>query len=149
MEASDAEPVVIQAVLMSDYVVREAGTNKLTLAGIFSVLNCPGFPFATPPFWITVFLTNFRNGTKEANVVVRLEQKQTGMVLGNAAGRIQFAEGKIAPEVMVEIPFRMNSMFVPQPGNYRVVVLVNDDKVAERAFVVQAVSSPTILPPQP
>jgi hypothetical protein len=132
---------------MSDYVVREAGTNKLTLAGIFSVLNCPGFPFGTPPFWITVFLTNFRGGVKETNVVVRIEQKQTGMVLGNAAARVQFAEGKITPDMMVEIPFRLNSIFVPQPGNYRVVVLVNDDKVAERPFIVNALSAPAIMPP--
>ena len=147
MEPSDSDPVVIHAVLMSDHVIREAGTNKLTLVGIFSVWNCPGFPFITPPFWITVFMTNFRSGTKATDIVVRLEQKQTGMVLGNAAAHVEFAAGHVTPEAMLEIPFRLNAVLIPQPGAYRIVVLSNDEKIAERPFNANPVNLPTIPPP--
>ena len=90
---------------MSDVAVREAGTNKLTLVGIFSVWNCPAFPFQTPPFFISVFLSNLRQGVRELNLVVRIEQKKTGMVIANAVAKVQFGDGMaITPEAMVEIP---------------------------------------------
>jgi hypothetical protein len=141
MDLSD--PLVIPAILMSDYVVREMGTGKLSLVGIFSQWNCPHFPFQTPAFWVTPFLTNFRGNPKEVNLTVKIEQCQSGHTLASAAAKIQFPpEITIQSGVMVEIPFPIASINLAQPGNYRVVVLVNDEKIAERIFTVVATNSP-------
>lgn len=43
MDPNYSEPLVVPAILCSDLVVREAGTGKLTLAGVFSGWQSP-FP---------------------------------------------------------------------------------------------------------
>lgn len=149
MESSNADPKVIAAILLSDNAIREMGTGKLTLVGLFGAWNCPAFPYNTPPFWITVSLTNFPAGTKSANVVVRLEQKQTGLVVGNTAAQIGFPDGKITLNSIIDLPLIMPGVVLPQPGTYRVVVLANDEKLDERAIEVNLASPPPVAPQFP
>ncbi|MBI2813382.1 MAG: hypothetical protein HYX71_03780 [Opitutae bacterium] len=148
MDQPESDPVVIQAILLSDHVVREAGTGKLTLVGMFGAWNCPGFPFQTPSFFATAVLSNFQPGTNMINVVLRVEQKQTGLVLVNSAARAQIPEGKITPKDIIEIPFKLPGIVIPQQGEYRVVVLANDEKIGERHFIVNlAPPVQQLLPP--
>jgi len=149
MENPDSEPVVIQAILLSDAVIREAGTGKLTLVGMFSAWNCPGFPFQTPPFCATAILSNFANGTTQINVVVRIEQKQTGLVLASSVARAQIPAGKISHKDIVEIPFKLPGVVIPQEGEYRVVILADDEKLGERHWLARLVPAPSPQQPLP
>lgn len=82
------------------------------------------------------------------NVVLRVEQKQTGLVLVNSAARAQIPEGKITPKDIIEIPFKLPGIVIPQQGEYRVVVLANDEKIGERHFIVNlAPPVQQLLPP--
>lgn len=139
---SDSEPVVIPALMLSDHVVREAGTQKLTLVGIFSAWNCSKFPFPTPRFWVTVFLTNIRTAAA-LNLTVRIEDRQSGHVLASMAAKVEFQDAVLPPNTMVEIPLPVGSMMIPSAGTYRVVALVNDEKISERTFVVTSLTSAT------
>lgn len=131
-----AEPVVISAIMMSDHVIREHGTGKLTLVGIFSTWNCPGFPFQTPQFWVTTFLTNIKGlKDKGANIAIRLEDPQTGHVLASLAAKVQFApEQQIPNEAMLEIPLPVSSMIIHHPGTFRAIALVDNEQIAMRTF---------------
>jgi hypothetical protein len=142
MPLESDEPVIISAILLSDHVIREAGTNKLSLIGAFSHWNCPVFPFSTPPFWITAFITNFRSPNILVNITVRVEDVGSGHTLASATGQIKFGPTPIPEGAMVEIPFRLNSMTLFHPGTYRAVLLTNDEKIGERHFTATALTIP-------
>ena len=105
------------------------------------------FPFQTPSFWISVSLTNFAPGTKSVTIVVRIEQKLTGLVIGNTAAQIGFPEGMIGRNSVIDLPLPVPGAILPQPGTYRVVVLSNDEKLGER-FVEVNLAKPTASAPQ-
>lgn len=129
-----AEPVAIQAILLSDLVIREAHSNKLSLIGVFNHWNSAGFPFTTAPFWVTVFITNFGPNTSEANITIRFEEPDSGHVIASAKGYVKFKEGAVQKDTMVELPFRINALGLRQQGTYRIVLLANDEKIGERKF---------------
>lgn len=143
---NNQDPVLIPAVLMSDGVVREQGTGKLTLVGMFTSWFSQGFPYKTPKFWITVSVTNYRNIT-EVTVVIRIEQKASGLVIASAAAAIKFPKPP-EPNVIFEIPFPIDSVTFPQPGDYRIAVLSNDEKIGERVFAV-VLRPPVVKPTLP
>lgn len=132
--------------MLSDSVIREQGTNKLSLIGVFNQWNCSAFPFRTPPFFVTSFLTNFRVSDseegKEINVALRIEETGSGHVLASATAKVKFPKA-VQPSAMVEIPFRMDSINLTRPGEHRVVLLVDDEKIAVRPFQVIALNATT------
>jgi len=142
MNPDASEPVVVPGVFLSDHVIREMGTGKLTLIGIFGAFNAPSFPLRVHNFWITVFLTNFATGSTGASIVLRVEDT-SGLVIASAAATMQFQEGKMNPELMIEMPFCLRAMQIPKSGKYRVVVLCNDGELAKRDFLVNLVSPPS------
>jgi hypothetical protein len=139
------EPVVIQAILLSDHVIREAGSNKLTLIGCFSVWNALSFPFTSPKFVITIFLGNFRKGGVEVSVTLRVETPEKH-VIWSAIGKIGFPKDKPAPppELLVEIPFFAEGIAFGNPGRYTIRVIVDGDEVGQRDFYVRSVTAPSI-----
>jgi hypothetical protein len=147
-QPSDNELKVICAILLSDSAIREMGTGKVTIVGLFNGWNCPFFPFPTPPFCITICVSNLNAGTKEVNIVVRIEQKSSGLVLGNVGAQIRFPEGTpIGRNTVIDIPFLVPGIQIPQPGEYRVVVLSSDEKLDERPVQVTLAKPPPNSPP--
>jgi hypothetical protein len=153
-ELSDVDPKIICAILLSDGAIREMGTGKVTIVGMFGGWNCPTFPYQTPPFFITVSLSNFPPGTKAVSIVARIEQKKTGLVIGNVGAQIGFPDGTpIDRNSIVDLPLPVPGIQIPQPGAYRVVILANDLQLDERHVLVNLAKPPTIAPqfppPQP
>jgi len=133
----DVDPKVICAIILSDGAIREMGTGKVTIIGMFNGWNCPVFPFSTPPFCITVCLSNIKPGPKAINLVARIEQKQSGLVVGNIGAQIVIPEGQpLDINSVLDIPLIIPTIQLPQPGSYRIVVLVNDEKLDERHIQV-------------
>ena len=150
-ETSDVDPKIICAILLSDSAIREMGTGKITLVGMFGNWNCLSFPFQTPAFWITVSLANFPPGTKAITIVARIEQKQSGLVIGNVAAQIGFPDNaQLDRNSIVDLPLPLPmGIQIPQPGAYRVVVLANDLMLDQRYVQVNLAKPPTIAPQFP
>jgi hypothetical protein len=143
------EPVVIAAIMLSDHVLREAGSNKLSLIGCFSTWNAPMFPFPCPPFFITPFLGNFRMVSGTINVTARIETA-VKHVLWSAIAKVDFRAGPqtMAPDALIEIPFQAVGVSFPQAGRYTIRVFVDSDEVAHRDFTVNPVTMPGISRPE-
>src|ERR1039457_5395013 len=125
-----SDPVIL-SVMLSDSVIREAGTNKLSLMGCFNAYNVPGFPFQVPQFFITIALTNFKGKlTKPKNITARIEDTTNSLVLANLSGQINAPPDYdfTGAEVM-EMPFPILPFLIFHGGRYLVDVLVDGEKI--------------------
>ncbi len=138
----DSEPTC-SAIIFSDSVIREHGTGKLSFIGSFQGFNVPGFPFVTPRFFITVFISNLRPTTKELNVTVDLRQVKAGVVASCNAhlGSLENASG-FNPKMVVEIPIPFPSVQFPAKGEYEVEVRVDGEIVGHRPIFVNQITAP-------
>ncbi|MDD2677300.1 MAG: hypothetical protein PHP75_07540 [Methylacidiphilaceae bacterium] len=132
------EPVLCPAILLSDLVVREKGTEKLSLINSFGQLRLPRFPFPTPPFFITVWLTHLRGRVPKLDIATRVEEPQSGHVLASASGQIQFPADALPFEeqTVLDLPIPMPPFLVPQSAVYWIVILVNNEKVGQRSLPI-------------
>jgi len=137
------EPVCM-AIMLSDMIIKEHGSGKLSLINCFSAFNAPTFPFASPPFFVTVLISNLEGKVQELHLTVRIEDDQSGFVLANAAGHIKFPED--APPLqrtdVLEIPFRIPRVNINSAGTYVVNALLNNDSLGKRHFCVRALTAP-------
>src|ERR1700694_4333023 len=116
----EIEPTIPPNVIFSDGLIREERTGKFTLIGTFHHFNPTGFPFQSPPFFVTVSLSNFRGKLDQFKIAIRIEDKSSGHVVFSAAGEIN-TSNVLNPTDTVQIPFQINTVF-PKPGLYAVVV---------------------------
>lgn len=140
----ELEPTLISNITFSDGVIREMGTNKLTLIGTFHQFTVPRFPFQTPPFFVTVCLANLRGKLDGFKMAIRIEDKSSGLVVGSNGGDIGTI-AELKPTEVVQIPLQMAVIF-PSAGLYSVVVLAQSDVVGSRDLVVNSVTNVQTLP---
>ena len=136
------EPVLIDSIILSDSVIREQGTNKISLIGCFNQFNVKKFPFNTPPFYITTCITNLKGKiTGVINVTAIIEQPQSGHVLASVPGRLQFAEGSppIPNNMIFEIPFPVVPFRIPAAGIYSIKILFNKQELGHRPLTVNQI----------
>ena len=137
------EPVVLQAVMLSDNTIIEGGTDKISLIGCFSVFVASNIPFRAPNFFVTPFITNLSGIQQSFNVTVRIVDANSGHVVASSAGTLAAkGEGQKIPRSLIfDRSFPFNGTIFPQAGRYRIEVLVNNDIIGQRDFEVNAVSA--------
>ncbi|HEY3755909.1 MAG TPA: hypothetical protein VGL42_07145 [Opitutaceae bacterium] len=138
----DNEPVVIPAIILSDTVIREAGTGKLSYIGSFSQWNVPELPFAIAPFYVTAHVANFRHGGQEVPVALRIED-QDGNRVWNAEGKVAFPGRELPPGLIVELPTPVVGLSFRTTGRYTIRIIVADDELGHRDVQLR------VIPPQP
>jgi hypothetical protein len=137
----NVEPVAVSIVL-SDLVICERGTGKNSLIGCFNNYNFPGFPAAPPRFFITVALTNLHPSVKEYDVTARIEDPLNGMVLTSVGAHIQLTEPtNLTKETVIEVPIPGMPFIFQKPGNYLIVVLVNNTEAGKRNLTVSSINA--------
>ena len=79
----DSEPILPSAIIFSDEKIRGQETGKLTLMGIFHCIKTSKFPFTSPAFYATAFVTNIKGRIKQLPVSMNIEDS-TGKVIASA-----------------------------------------------------------------
>jgi hypothetical protein len=130
------EPALTLGIIFSDTAIREQGTGKNSLIGCFSIFNLPQIPCAVAPFFITAFITNLTGDLKEIDVTARIENPKNGMVLASTTGKIQFLQPQERNDVS-EISIPIFNLGFPSAELYKVVILINNEKVGERPLLVR------------
>lgn len=145
----ESEPTLLFFVVFSDLVIREQGTGKSSLIGTFDQFNVPSFPFQAPPFFITIGMTNVHLSRpigappQEVNVNVRIEDRKSGHIYGNATGKLGVNEGKtLSREQSVMMTLPMPPITFMQPGPVSVVVNIDNERVGDRTLMINSVSAP-------
>ena len=136
----EMEPALLQSIILSDYAVREQGTGKMTLVGVFHQYNLPQTPAAVPPFFVTVAITNLRGKIESLPVTVRIEEMASSAVVGSATGKIA-SKAELTVDNIVEIPFPFPHVVFQSVGLYKIVVLVNNEPVGNRTFMVRTITA--------
>jgi hypothetical protein len=146
----ESEPILLQFIVVSDLVIREQGTGKISMIGAFDLFNAPSFPFQAPPFFVTIGITNIQMSRaageppKEVNVNVRVEDRTSGHVYGNATGKVGVNEGaSLSRDATIMITLPLPAMTFTQPGLVTIVVHVDNERLGDRRLMINPLSAPT------
>lgn len=133
----------VPAVVLSDLVIREHGTGKLTLVGCFGMLNVPQLPFVARPFYVTAFISNLRPPLDALDVVANIIEPGTGRVLASSAGHVEFhSHGQgLSDAAVIEIPIPISPFNIPSAGTYHVRILINGNESGHRTLIVNPITA--------
>jgi hypothetical protein len=134
------EPALSQGIVFSDGVIVEHMTGKRSYIGCFHNYNLPQFPFPVPPFNVTAFITNISEQA-ELDVTARIENPSNGVVLASNGVKVNFQNQPNRNE-MNEITIPIFNLAFQAAGLYKVIILINNEKVGERNLFVRDVRSP-------
>jgi hypothetical protein len=138
-----SEGAVVPGILISDVSIVEHGTGKRSIVGCFDQFIFPQFPATYGRFWVTIWISNLVGTLSELNFTCRIQQQGTGHVIFSNAGTLKFpAEQTFERSGVFAAAMMVQGAVFPQPGTYTIVILLNDQEVGSRDFLV-------ILPQQP
>lgn len=128
--ATSPKPV-LNAMLICDKVIKEAGTNKKSLIGIFENISAHNFPCIHHFLAVYIKLTD-ANGRYKFNL--ELVDLETNASLANA---------DIPEEIEIndplrthELVFNMGGLKFEHPGKYEFRIAANGDVFGQKTFVV-------------
>jgi hypothetical protein len=130
------EPVLCSGILLSDGVIREHGTGKLSLIGCFTTYNFQMFPTVAPPFVVTVLLTNLEGQLQNFPITVRIESATSGHVLASSVAQLN-TDQPIPRTDIVEVPVGIPPINYPEPGIFKVKVLAQNEELGQRDLTVR------------
>jgi len=131
-------PELSVGIFLSDSVIREENTGKLSLIGGFQFFNSSTFPFQGQPFVVTVGLRNVPENRQFGIKVAVVDSKN--LTLGRSEGQVLVS--KIPhPDAIFEFPFPLPPIIFPEPGTYTIAVTVEGVEVGKRALIVRSVTS--------
>lgn len=128
------------AIVVCDQIIEDKLTNKKSLIGIFNQIATSQFPCRHPQIAVFISLTEGR-GTAHARL--KIAHDETGHVVGDVTGQIQFPD----IHAVVEINFNLVGLVFPQPGLYSIEFYCDDALVLERRFHVIHAQPPQGPPP--
>jgi hypothetical protein len=139
METEAFEAVVAPRIILSDRVIREEGTGKLSLIGCFDAFIGQSFPFQSVPFFVTVTITNIRSFPKQLDIVVRIETS-AGHVM--ASSQAQVTKKPDAPQIprhgAIDVIFPFSPVRFDGSGVFNLVCLLSNEPLATRQFEVKS-----------
>lgn len=107
---------------------------------MFHLMHFGKFPSQLPSFCVTVALDNFEGVIEKAKVTLRLEEEHSGHVLCSVGAELN-SSVPFTRSMIAEMPLRVPRCHVTSPGNYKFVVLVNNEKVGERTLPILPVTT--------
>ena len=134
----DNEPALTPAIIFSESAIRDPVTGKLTLAGIFQRFESAKIPFTSPPFFVTVFVTNIGGEIESLPVTMNIEDS-SGQIISTATGHVSGAS-QVERNSVPEIAFPLPPTKFTVAGQYKAVVLVDGERLGYRVFDVSTYS---------
>jgi hypothetical protein len=117
--------------LLCDHTIREHGTGKISLIGIFENISAPHFPVVHRALSVYAKL-----GDAEGEYTVRLElvRLDDGQIVTQGDLKATFADRMTAGDLI----FALENLGLDRPGRYEFRLHANDRFVAGTTFVVSA-----------
>lgn len=122
-----ANPVLL-AMVICDQIIREEGTKKISLLGLFNSIHSKKFPCTHRKMHVFIALTEYQGS---ANCELRLSSDSESPFV-KMTGPLNFPD-KLA---VVEIDFCFNNIPLPAAGIYHFDFIVNDVLIGHRKFKV-------------
>jgi len=127
----------LNAMLLCDLTIREQGTGKVSLIGIFENISSTRFPIVHRALSVYAKL-----GDAEGEYAIRLElaRLDDSRVVAQGALRASFAD-RMTPS---ELIFALENLGLERPGRYEFRLFANDRFVAGKSFTVLQATPATV-----
>lgn len=125
--------------ILSDLVLRDAGTGKISLINCFTNINAQAFPFQAPPFFITALVSGVALRGKPLQFKVSIKERNSDAHVLEVTGHIP-VQGSGDPDEVGEMVWSIPSLIFPQVGVYHVALTIDDQELGIRSLVVKAVT---------
>jgi len=112
-----------------DQVIREEGTHKHSLIGMFSNINAMKFPCIHPCLHVYIAVTG---GRGKQTGELRFINDETSKVVMDLKGEVEFPN----PLAIVEMNFRIANLRLDKPGSYHFEFWLDKELVGQRHFTV-------------
>lgn len=119
---------VINAFLICDKIIKESGTNKNTLVGIFDIVKTSRFPSVHGELWVYVNLSDVLAEHKSKLELVYLDESKT---VGQGIGTLRQSK-----EPSQELAFCFRNLVFEKEGTYTFRFWVDDEVLGEKHFYV-------------
>ncbi len=124
-----AKPVLL-AMIVSDKIIHEEETKKISLIGLFSTIHAKSFPCVHDKMHIYIALTDYA-GSAKCELTF---SDDTGQQIAHLPPQnLNFPE-KLA---IVEITFGINNLPLPKEGIYHFDLFIDGQPIGHRKFVVK------------
>ena len=116
-------PPVALSLALCDYVIVEAGTEKISLIGTFSKMAVDGFTTPARPFCVFAAFTDGAGHAMIDSSVTNLDSIQTRVFFPNKLHE-------------VNLIYRINDCLFPTPAWYEFALLVDGELLAQRRMEI-------------
>ncbi len=124
MDKVRPRPVAL-AMLLCDYVIEDKHSNKKSLIGLFSNINAKKFPASH--YRMNVFIT-LCDGHGDYMGELRCIGADDNKEIASMKGPIPFPD----PNAVIEFNFEMFGLTFPEPGDYLMQFLCDDQIIIQR-----------------
>jgi hypothetical protein len=132
MEQKQKRPKpVLLAMIICDQILREEGTKKISLLGIFNRVSSKTFPCIHPRLHIFVSVTEYEG---QADCVLKFSDS-TGKEIVQLKGPLEFPD-KLA---VIEMNFCLNNVPLPNAGIYHFDFIMDNEIIGHRKFKVEEI----------
>ena len=128
MEKEKPRPVSL-AMLLCDYVIEDKQSNKKSLIGLFSNISAKQFPASHYRMNVFVVLCD---GHGEYDGELRCVSADTDKEVSTMKGPVVFPD----PNAVIEFNFEMFGVTFPEPGDYIMQFLCDDEIVIQRRLTI-------------
>lgn len=127
---------VLQAMLVCDHAIREIGTNKVTLVGIFDRIWSSTFPI----HWVKELSVYARVTDAEGEYQIRLElvRLDDEQAIGQGDGTVTIADRMSSTELI----FNLDALVFERPGRYEFRLFAEGRHVGGQVLNVVQVAQP-------
>lgn len=126
---------ILKAMLIADLAIREEGTGKVSLIGIFEQISAVSFPVRHPTLSVYVKMTD-AEGTYD--IAIELLRLDDATRLGEGRGTLEAPDRMAVGEIIV----RLDNLIFPAAGLYEFRLLANRRYLGSKSFrVVKSVPS--------
>ena len=120
---------VLNALLVCDEAIKEEGTGKITLIGIFETMRVPRFPARLPRLCVYVKMTDAEGQYEITLQLIRLDDLQ---VIGERRLTAALGDRMAAGELV----FRFRTLTLLQPGRYEFRLFADGRTLGAKSFNV-------------
>lgn len=122
---------VLLAMSVCDQIIREEGTKKISLIGLFNTIQAKTFPCVHSKLHIYIALTEYEG---QANCELKFSYGDDKPIV-QLTGPVNFPN-KLS---VVEMNFSINNLPLPKAGLYHFDFMVDGKPIGHRKFMVQQI----------
>ena len=126
---------ILLALVLCDTIIREAGTNKLSLIGTFNGVFSNTFPCTHPSLSVYLAITE---GRGKVPCILRMTSLDENKTIFELPGQIEFG----GPTSVGELVFQLQSVRFEHPGVYAIEFWANGDLLGSRKVSAQKLDKP-------